>query len=158
MNIDLIIAATDNDVISDNAGENWILPADLKHFREKTIGHSIIMGRKTYEKIGKPLPERKNIVLTTHKDWKAEGAETATTPEEALQIAGDGVFVIGGAEMWKIFEDQADTAYLTRVHINSQGTIKFALKPEDWEETEIEQHEADAENKHAYTFLTYKKR
>jgi dihydrofolate reductase len=116
------LARADNGVIGRDGGLPWRLPADLRRFKAQTMGKPMIMGRKTFDSFPAPLPGRRHIVLTRDADWRAEGAEIARTPEEALALAGDGeVAVIGGAEIFALFLDRADRIELTEVHADIEG-------------------------------------
>lgn len=148
----------ENRVIGVNNTLPWRLPADLKHFRKLTTGHHVIMGRRNHESIGKPLPERTNVVITRNPNYRATGCLVAHSFEEALAIAnGDPeIFVIGGAEIYRQALDGADRLYLTLVHAHIEGDTYFPeLNGNHWLEVERERHEADDRNPYAYTFLTY---
>lgn len=148
----------ENRVIGANNALPWRLPADLKHFRRLTSGHHIIMGRRNYESIGKPLPDRTNIVVTRNTDYRAPGCLVRNSIEEALAaVRNDSeVFVIGGAEIYRQLLDRADRLYLTLIHSNIQGDTYFPeFNGHQWQEISRESHPADEANPHAYTFLTY---
>ena len=115
------LARADNGVIGREGKLPWHLPADLKRFKTQTMGKPMVMGRKTFESFPSPLPGRRHIVLTRDREWRAEGAEVAYTPEEALALAGDDVSVIGGAEIFAQFLDRADRIELTEVHVDAEG-------------------------------------
>lgn len=142
----------------------WHLPADMQHFRKTTSGHVVIMGRKTYESIGQPLPNRRNIVVTRQADYKPEGMEVANSLEAALDSVRDEtgwngeVFVIGGGELYKQAIGVADRLYITRVDdsIPEADTYFPKIGPE-WRETSSEAHEPDESNNHRYAFVTYEK-
>src|SRR5688572_24314058 len=134
MRISLIVAMAENRVIGRNNQLPWHLPADLKHFKSLTTGHSVIMGRKTFESMGKPLPNRRNIVITRQANFRADGVDTAHSLEEAISLAkGDAeIFVIGGAEVFRDALNGADRLYLTLIHATIEGDVFF---PEvDWSE------------------------
>lgn len=174
MIISLVAAASDNNVIGAKGKIPWHLPADLKFFRKLTEGHPVIMGRKTYESIGHPLPRRRNIVISRQEGFKAEGCEVVKSLEEALECcsslqpsprlrpAGKSdvseVFIIGGGEIYKQALSLADRIYLTRVHVQIEGDAFFPKILEGWIEKSRERHEPDSENSYAYTFLTYEKK
>lgn len=148
----------ENRVIGVNNTLPWRLPADLRHFRQLTTGHHVIMGRRNYESIGRPLPERINIVVTRNRDYRAPGCAVRHSLEEALRDAGDDpeVFVIGGAEIYRQALDKADRIYLTLVHATVHGDTFFPeFDPGDWNETSRTRHEADEKNPHACSFVTY---
>lgn len=155
----MIVAAAENNVIGRADGNiPWHLPTDFAYFKAKTTGHPIIMGRKTYEAIGHPLPGRLNIVVTHNKDFLAEGCVAVNTLDLALQRASasgaDETFVIGGGAMYASAEELADTLYLTRVHAKPDGTTFFKYDESAWVETSREEHKADDKNEYDYSFLT----
>jgi len=141
----------------------WHLPDDLKRFKEITRGHSIIMGRKTYESIGKALPERKNIVVTRNAGYQAPGAVVVGSIEEAFKEAGNGgdedVFVIGGGEIYKLALPYADRMYLTFVDAEIPADTYFPeFNENEWRVTDAVPHEADEKHAHRFVFKTYEKR
>lgn len=152
MAITLILARADNGVIGRDGGLPWRLPADLKRFKALTIGYPMIMGRKTFDGFPAPLPGRRHIVLTRDRAWRAAGAEVAHSVEDALALAGDDVFVIGGAEIFDLFLDRADRIELTEVHCEAQGDVSV---PEfvGWREIAREAHPAEGERP-AFSFVT----
>lgn len=142
MKVALIVAAAVNNVIGRDNQLPWHLPQDLKYFKAKTLGKPVIMGRKTYESIGRPLPGRPNIVVTRNPAWTANGAHVTASLEEALTLAAQLVghepefqetMVIGGAEIYKAALPLADKIYLTRIDVAVEGDALFpALDPEEW--------------------------
>lgn len=123
--VNIIAAVSDNGIIGDNGVIPWHLPEDLAHFRKLTTGHTVIMGRKTWDLIGHALPNRRNIVVTT-QDKTFEGAQTAHSLDEAIEMADtDEVFIIGGGEIYKQAMDKADRLYITRVHVTVKGDTFF---------------------------------
>ena len=154
-----IIAAMDrNRLIGNNNQLPWHLPADLAHFKQVTMGKPIIMGRKTYESIGRPLPGRTNIVLTRSPDFYAEGVLTAKTLEQALDYvsAEDEVMVIGGSTIYELTLPRADRLYLTYVENSYQGDAWFPdFDLEQWSIVTSEEHSADEINSSAYRFVAY---
>mgnify|MGYP001582164026 FL=1 len=154
--ISVIAALAENRVIGVNNTLPWRLPNDLKHFRRLTTGHAIILGRKNYESIGKPLPERTNIVITRNRDYAAPGCRIAHSLDAAFAIAGDDpeVFVIGGAEIYRAALTRADRLYLTRVHAAIAGDTTFPEFDEtEWREISRERHERDERHAYAYSFV-----
>lgn len=140
--ITLIVARAENGVIGNKGKLPWHIPADLKRFKALTMGKPMIMGRKTFESLPGLLPGRQHIVLTRDPDWCAEGAETVRTIEEALATAGDEAFVIGGAEIFALFEPLADRWELTEVHGAPEGDVTMAAPdPARWQETMREGHQ-----------------
>lgn len=155
--ISIIVAMAENRVIGVTNTLPWRLPEDLRHFRRLTTGHAVIMGRKNYESIGKPLPERRNIVLTRQPSYSASGCIVTHSPDEALSAAGDDpeIFVIGGADLYREFLPVADRLYLTLVHARIDGDTYFPhYEASEWRETGREEHSADDRHIHNYTFLT----
>ncbi len=156
-NVTLVVAVSENNAIGKNNQLLWHLPADLKHFKEITSGHPIIMGRKTYDSIGRPLPNRRNIVITRQSDLNIANVEVVGSLEEAVSIckAENEVFVIGGAEIYKESLAFANKIFLTTVHQKYEADVFFPeLIKKDWKEVSKEYHEADEKNNVAYTFST----
>jgi dihydrofolate reductase len=148
------LARADNGVIGQNGKLPWHLPADLKRFKAQTIGKPMVMGRKTFESFPSPLPGRRHIVLTRDHGWRADGAEVAHTPEEALALAGEGeIAVIGGAEVFALFLDRADRIELTEVHEAAQGDTIMPPFGLAWRETAREDFAGEA-GRPAYSFVT----
>ncbi len=157
MHIALIVAAADNGVIGKKGTMlPWHLRADLQRFKQLTAGHPIIMGRTTYETIGRPLPGRQNIIVTRDPAYQAEGCSVVHSIDEALQAAGpaDEIFVIGGASIYEQTLPIADKIYLTQVHAAPEGDAFFKYDPGDWLETASESYPADDINDHPYSFVT----
>jgi len=147
----------DNRVIGIRNTLPWHLPADFRHFKKTTLGKPVLMGRKTYDSIGKPLPGRMNIIVTQDKSFQAPGTVIVHSIEEALQAAGntEEIMVIGGASFYAQLLPRADRLYLTLVHHNFEGDAWFpAYNPTEWREIGRIDHPADAENPYPYTFLT----
>ena len=153
--ISLIAAVARNGVIGRNGDLPWRLPADLKRFKELTTGHAIIMGRKTFESIGRPLPNRQNIVLSSSPSFVAEGCAVVSSIEEAIMVAGEGeVFVIGGHSVYREFLPSSDRLYLTRVDAEVSGDVTFPkFYPSEWQETRVGQHSIDEKNEYSMTFV-----
>jgi dihydrofolate reductase len=169
MKISLIVAAAENDVIGNKNALPWHLPSDLKHFRALTKGHPVLMGRRTYESIGKPLPDRRNIVISTTKK-NIEGCEVFSSLGEALeQLLVEGekgeIFVIGGVRVFEeaLLEIMSDLRphriYLTRVHADIDGDVKLpTINWKHWNKVSSEFHEKDKEHAYAYTFEMYERK
>jgi dihydrofolate reductase len=164
MILSLIAAADENNVIG---GENkllWDMPRDMKRFIDTTKGKPIIMGRKTYESIGRPLPGRRNIIISRQNDLEVDGCEIVGSLNEAIELASQKdpeveIFVIGGGEIYKQAMPFANRIYLTRIHGMFQGDTKFPeISKSEWKEVEKEFFAEDNKNPHACTFLTYKRR
>jgi dihydrofolate reductase len=140
----------------------WHLPADLQRFKALTLGHRVVMGRKTYASIGRPLPGRENVVVTRRRDYHAEGCRVVHSLEEALAAipAGEEVFVIGGAELYAQSLPLADRIYLTHVDVAVEGGEAFfpVLDAGEWQPISEERHPPDARNPYAYRYVTYERR
>lgn len=150
-----------NRVIGDkNNALPWYLPADLKRFRSVTLGKPIIMGRKTHESIGRPLPERKNIIITRNENFEAPECIVVHSAKDAIKAAGGApeIMVIGGAEIFAQFLPLAKKLYFTLVDEEFSGTIYFPpWNQEEWKETFREEHDSDEKNPYSYTFVTLEK-
>ena len=156
--VELVVAASENDVIGRANQLPWRLSADLRHFKALTMGHPILMGRKTYESIGKALPGRTNWVLSRASDFKPADCKVLRTLDEAqMAVGGEGpLMVIGGAEIYRLCLPQAQRIHLTLVHtkITDGDTFFSAWRDPEWTESSRERHEADEKNAYAYSFLT----
>lgn len=158
MIISIIVAAAENNAIGKNNQLLWHLPNDLKFFKNTTWGMPVIMGRKTFESVNKPLPGRFNIVITRQQDWKADGVITAADLNEAIAKAAETnckeAFVIGGGEIYKQSMDLAHIIYLTRVHavIEDADTFFPAMDESKWEQVSIEEFEGDLKHANPYSF------
>ena len=153
--ISLLVAAAENNAIGKHNKLLWHLPKDLKFFKNITWGMVVIMGRKTYEAVDKPLPGRVNIVITTQPDWQRENAQVAKSLDDALKQAAatncKEIFIIGGGEIYKQSMDIADKIYITRVHATLDGDTFFPVIDESkW--TLKENIDFEADDKHAYAF------
>lgn len=157
MIVTAVVAIAENRAIGKNNELLWHLPKDLKHFKEITKGHTIIMGRKTFDSIGKPLPHRRNIVITRRKDLEIEGAEVVGSVDEALAgcTADDEVFIVGGAEIYKLAMPKMDRIYLTTVHASYDADVYFPeIDHTIWKEVATEKHDPDEKHAVAFTFST----
>jgi dihydrofolate reductase len=155
--ISIIAAMAENRVIGRENSLPWHLPNDLKHFKRLTSGHAIIMGRKNYESIGRPLPERTNIVVTRTPHYPAPGCTVVHSIDDALIAAGNDpeVFIIGGAELYAQTLGRARRLYLTEIHAHVPGDTYFpAFDLNTWHEQSRAKHEADATHPFAYSFVT----
>jgi len=163
--IAFVVARADNGVIGRDNALPWHLPEDLRHFKRLTVGKPIVMGRKTFESIGKPLPGRHNIVLTRDPDWRAEGVTVVPNLAEAIAAAGldpraraPEVMIVGGAHVYAEALPIATRVYLTEVHATPEGdTTLPAFDPAHWRETAREDHPA-ADGRAAYSFVTLERR
>lgn len=161
MRVSLICAASENGVIGQKNQLPWKLPADLARFKKLTLNHTVLMGRKTFQSIGKALPERRNVVITRQKEFQAPGCLVAGSVEEVLQLCQnqEEVFVIGGASIYEQALPHAHKIYLTRIHQSFPGdTFLFTIDPNIWKETSREDCEPDGQNPYPYSFLTYERK
>lgn len=158
--LSIIVAASENHIIGRDNQLIWHLSADLKRFKTLTTGHTLIMGRKTFESIGKALPNRRNIVISGNPLFRAEGCTVAGSIEEALTAAGaeEEVFIIGGASLYREFWDRADRLYLTLVHTVTEGDVCIpAVDARQWQEISREDFKADEKNEFDYSFINYRR-
>lgn len=158
--ITLVLARADNGVIGKDNALPWRIPADLKRFKAMTMGKPMIMGRKTFESLGGPLPGRRHIVMSRLRNWRPEGVEVANSPEKALKLArqADEVSVIGGAEIFRKLERHAQRIALTEVHFEPEGdTMIEAFDPAVWREVSREDRPADGDTP-AHSFVTLERR
>ena len=166
MTLSLIVAAAENGVIGRNNALPWHLPEDLKYFKRTTLGKPIVMGRITFESIGKPLPGRTNIVISRQPDYQAEGVKVVASIDEALALAEDialidGVdelMVIGGAAIYAEALPRADRLYLTEVHAEVPGDAYLPeLDLAQWRECSRQRHGASETNPYDYSFVVYER-
>ena len=154
----MIAAMANNRVIGLDNKMPWHLPADLQHFKAVTTGKPVIMGRKTFESIGRPLPGRRNIIITRNTEYKAEGIETVISPEAALSLVCDveEVMIIGGGNVYQQFLTQAERLYLTFIDLDVEGDTQFPdyQAVANWEVKEEQVKLPDEKNKHSYKFVT----
>ncbi|TCZ74638.1 dihydrofolate reductase [Paenibacillus albiflavus] len=157
MSISYIVAMDRNRVIGKDNRLPWRLPADLKFFKQTTMGHPIVMGRKTYESIGKPLPGRLNIIMTQNRDYQAAGCEIVYSVEELLKFSKQGeVFVTGGSELFRLFMPHVDRMYITEIEHEFAGDTWFPVFSKDeWQLTSSEQGIQNEENPYTYFFNVY---
>ena len=159
--IAIISAMARNRIIGIENRLPWNLPADMRHFRTLTMGHHLIMGRKTYESIGKPLPGRTTVIVTRNKDFAAPGCIVVNSIEAAISACqGDNeAFIIGGAELYKQALDFADRIYLTKIDAIFEGDAYFPeFESASWKEIDQETFPPDADNPYAYRFVVYDKK
>ena len=155
MTIEYVVAMSENRVIGRKNDLPWRLPKDLKHFKATTLGHAILMGRKTYESIGRPLPDRTNIILTSDPAYIAPGCLVVTSLEEALEMAQafERFMVVGGAKVYEQFLPYVDIIHMTVVHQTLEGDAYFPeLDPKEWDEKELENHTQDDKHEYAFSF------
>ncbi len=156
MKISIIAAMADNRVIGIDNQLPWNLPADMKWFRQQTMGKPVLMGRKTYDSIGRPLPKRRNIVISRDESLKIEGCEVVSSAAAAFQLCGteEEVMIIGGASFYEQTLPQANRLYLTLVHSEIDGDAWFPeIDFNQWKEVERINHEADEANAFDCSFL-----
>ncbi len=162
MKLAIIVAVAQNGVIGKDNQLIWHLPEDLKMFKRLTSGHVIMMGRKTFESIGKPLPNRTSIVISRNPDWQHAGCITVGSLEEAIaqdqQLESEEAFVIGGAEIYQLALPFADCVYQTEVQASFEGDAFFpTLAKDTWQEKSRVQHLPDEKHRYAFDFVTYEK-
>ena len=162
MKLSIVVAMSVNRVIGRDNALPWKLPADLKHFRELTLGHHLLMGRKTFESIGRPLPGRTTVVITRQDGYAREGILVVSSVDEAVELASKAgepeAFIAGGAEIYQQTLQRADRLYLTLVHRSFQGDTLFPeFDKSAWQEVSRKDLEPDEENSCAMSFLTYEK-
>ena len=161
MIVSLIAAMARNRVIGCDNGLPWHLPEDLRRFKARTSGHIVVMGRRTWESVGAPLPDRRCIVVTRDRNYHADGAEVVHSLDDALARAADEqeVFVLGGAEIYALALPRADRIYLTVVHAEPEGDTYFPeFDDTEWTLTEEEHHDADDRHASSFSFRTYERR
>lgn len=158
--ISIIVAASTNNVIGVQGELPWKISDDLRRFKALTMGKPIVMGRRTWESIGRPLPGRQNIVITRQADFAATGCEVVDSPAAALQAAGDAdeVMIIGGGQVYELFLPTAGRLHVTRVDTTIDGDAFFpAIDATDWQLTAVEAHVANERNEFAFEFRTYER-
>ncbi len=160
--ISFIVAMDRNRVIGNDNGLPWKLPADLAHFKKITTGHTVIMGRKTFESIGRPLPNRTNVVLTRNKHFAAEQCIVIHSVAEAFALMEkkeDEYFVIGGSHLYQLFLPYVQRMYITLIHEEFEGDTFFPdVDMSNWQLISKEKGKKDAQNRHDYEFLVYEKK
>lgn len=164
MKLSMIVAVAENGVIGRNNALPWYLPNDLKYFKQTTMGKPVIMGRKTYESIGKPLPGRTNIVITRQADYQPEGVKVVSSVEAARELAEsvclidgqDEAMIMGGAEIYALALPHTDRLYLTEVHADVDGDAFFPEYDKSlWQEVAREDFAAEGPNPYNYSFVVY---
>ncbi|MCJ8209972.1 dihydrofolate reductase [Mucilaginibacter sp. RS28] len=154
--ITIVVAIAENNAIGKNNQLLWHLPKDLKHFKDITSGGTVIMGRKTFDSVGKPLPKRRNIIIT-RQDITIEGCEVVKSLDDALALcaAEPEVFIVGGAEIYKLSLPKVNRIYLTVVHHSFDADTFFPeLNPEEWKTIEREDFGTDEKHLYPYSFIT----
>jgi dihydrofolate reductase len=164
MRLSIIAALSTNNVIGRDNGIPWRQSTDLKRLKSLTMGHHMIMGRRTWDSLGKPLPGRIHVVVTRRDDFAPEGAVVVKSVEEAIEFVeksgDDEPFIAGGSEIFQLAMHRADRMYLTRVHAEVEGDTFFPDFDDvtEWHLTDSEHCEADEKNQYPYSFLTYERR
>ncbi|HEX4955691.1 MAG TPA: dihydrofolate reductase [Thermoanaerobaculia bacterium] len=163
MKVSLIVAMAAHGVIGRDGGLPWHLPADLARFKRLTMGHHLIVGRKTWESIGRPLPGRRMVVVTRDPTFAVEGVESAESPEAALELvraAGEEeAFVAGGADLYRALLPRADRIYLTEIEAEVAGDVHFPeWQREGWRRVAVEERAADDRNRHPLRFEVWERR
>ena len=162
MIISQIVAVSLNSVIGVNNGLPWHMPTDLVYFKEKTMGHHIVMGRRNYEAEGKPLPGRVNIILTRDKNYTIDEGVVVHKIEDAISLARKAgekeLFIIGGEEIYKLAMPLTDKIYLTRIHTEVKGDTFYPEIDSSWKEGSRSEHKKDAQNPFDFDFLVYKRK
>ena len=156
--ISIIVAAAENGIIGKDNRLVWHLPMDLKRFKVLTTGHAVVMGRRTFESIGRALPRRRNIVISRDATFRATGCETATGIEEAVALArpDEELFVIGGESVYRAFWHRADRLFLTVVHAAVEGDTRIPpVEASEWREVRRERFPADEAHEHDFSFVDH---
>ncbi len=159
--ISLIAAMAKNRIIGKDNQMPWHLPADLAHFKQITLGKPIIMGRKTFESIGKPLPGRQNIVVSRDSHYSREGVDAVESLEQAIKTAGtvEEIIIVGGGNIYEQMLPQAHRLYLTHIDLEIDGDTQFPeYKHLGWQKISKEHHPADGKNRHHCTFVLLQKK
>lgn len=159
--ISLIVAVAQNGIIGTGGTMPWHITEDFAHFKAVTLGHSVIMGRKTYESIGRPLPRRRNIVITRNADLRIEGCEMAPSLEAAIEMCAgeEEAFVIGGGEIYRQAMPLAHKLYITHVGVSVEGDTRFPeIAPAEWQEVWREEWQRGKEFEHPFAFVNYERR
>ena len=160
--IEAIVAVDENWAIGCQGNLLCYLPADMRHFKQVTMGHSIVMGRKTFESVPRrPLPGRQNIVITRNRDWQHSGVTVVHSLDEAIAAAEtDTVFIIGGAQVYALALPRVDVLHLTMIHARWASADAFfpALDMNEWQEVSREHHQSDHRNAYEFDFVTLKRK
>jgi dihydrofolate reductase len=155
--IAIVVAVAKNGIIGGDNQLPWHLPADLKHFKDLTMGHPIIMGRKTYESIGRPLPGRHNIIITRSTDFNVPGCTIVHSMEQAIEVAKrdnpNRICIIGGGQIFQQALPITTKIYLTEIETEPEGNVYFLYNKSDWREISKENHTANDRNQHDYNFI-----
>lgn len=161
MTLSLVVAASSNNVIGRDGGLPWHLPDDLRQFKRLTTGKAVIMGRSTYESIGRPLPDRRNIVMTRNADYVADGCDVVSSVSEAIDAleGAEEAMIIGGGQVYRDFLPLADRIYLTRVQAEVEGDTYFPeIDEAAWRLVSSEHHAADEKHRYAFDVMVFERR
>lgn len=166
MILSIISAIANNNEIGKKNELLWNLPIDMKHFRETTSGHPVIMGQKTFESIGRPLPNRRNIILTLDKNFNRENIEIVHSLEELDKLLketlgeNEEAFIIGGGQIYKLFIEKADKLYITHVNMSDPEADTFFpnIDSEKWQKVSEDPHQKDEKNIYDCNFVVYEKK
>ena len=163
MVISFIVAVSENNVIGKDNKLPWHLPSDMKYFKNKTWAMPVVMGRKTFEALGKPLDGRTNFVITRKTDWKPAGVEIVHSIDQAIveatKLDAKEIFIIGGAEIFTAALPLADRIYLTLIHHNFEGDAFFPeFKTDEWKLVSNKEYQADEKNKYAHSFQMWERK
>jgi dihydrofolate reductase len=159
--LSIICAMDENRLIGCDNALPWHMPADFAWFRKNTLGKTVVMGRKTYESIGKPLPDRRNIIITRDSNYQMDGCEICASIDEALAVTEneEEIMLIGGASLYQQTISQADKLYITEIHSIFEGDAWFpAIETSLWNESWRKSHAADEKNPHSFSFVIYEKK
>jgi len=160
MTLSIIVAIAKNNVIGKDNDLIWHLSADLKRFKSLTTGHTVLMGRKTFESIGRALPNRRNIVISRSRRDVIDGVEWTDSIDKALEMCAmdEEVYIIGGASIYKTMLNKANKLYLTLVDTLAEGDVFFPEIDDSWVELSRESHKADSKNEFDYSFINFKRK
>ncbi|MGY3055150.1 dihydrofolate reductase [Pedobacter sp. UYEF25] len=160
--ISIAVAVSENYAIGKKNQLLWHMPADLKFFKQTTSGHTVVMGRKTFDSVGKPLPNRQNIIVTRRTDLRIPGVQVVNSLEEAISSAesiDSEIFIVGGAEIYREALPKVQRIYLTTIHHTFDADTFFPkLNMDDWEQVSSESHKADEKNTYDYTFAVLERK
>lgn len=153
-----VVASAQNDVIGFNGQMPWRQPADLQHFKALTQGGTVVMGRNTFDSLGRPLPNRRNIVLTRQQNWSADGVDVVRDIQGLGELLGDSAFLIGGGQIYSELWPWVQRLEWTRIHANPEGDTWFRPNMDEFQRLSCEHYPADANNAHAMDFETWLRR
>ena len=158
--LSIVVAVSRNHVIGADNALPWYLPADLRHFKQLTLGHTVVMGRRTFEsilvKLGHPLPDRHSVVVTRDINYRYDKVQIVHDVYSLTELADD-IFVIGGAQIYRQTMAMADRIYVTEIHADIQGDTVFPEIGPEWREVSREKHSADDKNPYDYDFVVYER-